>query len=386
MTLTHFRHLDYHQWAPEQDVISTDHYVVAASSTARGRAVLQRRPHPRPRRRPAVDADGALDERRQLAAGQPGEGPRPDAPQQPRARRPRRGHHRLLPVAPVARGLREVPLRPGPARRPRQRALARGRASSAPSRSASARCVGVDGRGRGRDPVGLPGRLGGLRPGHALLGPGLRPGGAHDGPPRCCATGITADVVHPGADLTATGSSSCPPSTSCATSTPPPSRRLPRPARRCWSPSSPGSATSRDHVRLGGYPGAFRDLLGVRVEEFFPARSTGEAVALSEGSGRLWTEDVTATSAPGPEHRTRTGRCRASRRHPQRRSAAGPRGTSAPCPTTTPSPRCSTGSPRRGVGPGRRRAPRRRGGPPSRHRRPLAVRSSTTPASSSAST
>jgi len=28
MTLTHFRHLDYHQWAPEQDVISTDHYVV----------------------------------------------------------------------------------------------------------------------------------------------------------------------------------------------------------------------------------------------------------------------------------------------------------------------------------------------------------------------
>ncbi len=30
MTLAHFRHLDYHRWAAEQDVVSTDHYVVAA--------------------------------------------------------------------------------------------------------------------------------------------------------------------------------------------------------------------------------------------------------------------------------------------------------------------------------------------------------------------
>ncbi|HVD21929.1 MAG TPA: beta-galactosidase, partial [Lapillicoccus sp.] len=30
MTLTSFRLLDYHRWAPEQDVVSTDHYVVAA--------------------------------------------------------------------------------------------------------------------------------------------------------------------------------------------------------------------------------------------------------------------------------------------------------------------------------------------------------------------
>ena len=28
MTMTRFRHLDYHQWAPHQDVVSTDHYVV----------------------------------------------------------------------------------------------------------------------------------------------------------------------------------------------------------------------------------------------------------------------------------------------------------------------------------------------------------------------
>ena len=126
MTLTHFRHLDYHQWAPEQDVISTDHYVVNRLAHPRAelsfsgdltRGLAGGRP---------VAADGALDQRRQLAAGQPRQGPRPDHPRQPRPRRPGRRHHRLLPVAPVALGLGEVPLGPGPPRRPRQRALPRG--------------------------------------------------------------------------------------------------------------------------------------------------------------------------------------------------------------------------------------------------------------------
>src|SRR5690606_41279736 len=31
-----------------------------------------------------------------------------------------------------------------------------------------------------------------------------------------------------------------------------------------------GIVDENDHVRLGGYPGAFRDLLGVRTEEFAP--------------------------------------------------------------------------------------------------------------------
>ena len=54
-----------------------------------------------------------------------------------------------------------------------------------------------------------------------------------------------------------------------------------------------GIATEDDHVRLGGYPGAFRELLGVRVEEFFPLMP-GSRVALGQGEGRLWSEDVTA--------------------------------------------------------------------------------------------
>ena len=48
-----------------------------------------------------------------------------------------------------------------------------------------------------------------------------------------------------------------------------------------------GITDEHDHVRLGGYPGAFRDLLGVRVEEFVPLRE-GEQVSLDEG----WTADV----------------------------------------------------------------------------------------------
>ncbi len=46
-----------------------------------------------------------------------------------------------------------------------------------------------------------------------------------------------------------------------------------------WS----GIVDEDDHIRLGGYPGAFRDLLGVRVEEFLPLRQ-GESVSLDDGT------------------------------------------------------------------------------------------------------
>lgn len=50
-------------------------------------------------------------------------------------------------------------------------------------------------------------------------------------------------------------------------------------------------------VRLGGYPGALRDLLGIRIEEFFPLPD-GETVPLSSGArGRTWTELMEVTSA-----------------------------------------------------------------------------------------
>jgi len=47
-----------------------------------------------------------------------------------------------------------------------------------------------------------------------------------------------------------------------------------------------------DRVRTGGYPGAFRDLLGVRTEEFFPL-GPGAVVSLDDGgTASLWTELV----------------------------------------------------------------------------------------------
>jgi beta-galactosidase len=73
-----------------------------------------------------------------------------------------------------------------------------------------------------------------------------------------------------------------------------------------------GTVDERDHVHLGGYPGAFRDLLGVRVEEFaplLPGRTVALAGELGDGmSGRVWTErgrasagtDVLAAFADGP--------------------------------------------------------------------------------------
>ncbi|MCO1656712.1 beta-galactosidase [Pseudonocardia sp. S2-4] len=58
-----------------------------------------------------------------------------------------------------------------------------------------------------------------------------------------------------------------------------------------------GIVDGHDHVRLGGYPGAFRDLLGVRVEEFAPLLP-GATVTLDDGSrADLWAEVVTAPDA-----------------------------------------------------------------------------------------
>jgi beta-galactosidase len=68
-----------------------------------------------------------------------------------------------------------------------------------------------------------------------------------------------------------------------------------------------GVADEHLRIRLGGYPGAFRDVLGVWSEEFFPLRQ-GETASLTDGStAALWTEhlhvktaDIVASYADGP--------------------------------------------------------------------------------------
>ncbi|WP_030378161.1 MULTISPECIES: beta-galactosidase [unclassified Streptomyces] len=69
-----------------------------------------------------------------------------------------------------------------------------------------------------------------------------------------------------------------------------------------------GVVDENDHVWLGGYPGALRELLGIRVEEFGPLLA-GEAVELDDGtSGTLWTDRIDVAD-PGTEVlvRYRTG-------------------------------------------------------------------------------
>jgi beta-galactosidase len=58
-----------------------------------------------------------------------------------------------------------------------------------------------------------------------------------------------------------------------------------------------GIVNENDHIRLGGYPGAFADLLGIRVEEFFPLHAA-ETVSLNRfGSGAIWSELGQPTTA-----------------------------------------------------------------------------------------
>ncbi|MET8174720.1 beta-galactosidase [Streptomyces clavifer] len=53
-----------------------------------------------------------------------------------------------------------------------------------------------------------------------------------------------------------------------------------------------GAVDTHDRVRTGGYPGAFRDLLGLVVDEYLPLRQ-GESALLSDGSrALLWSERV----------------------------------------------------------------------------------------------
>ncbi|SCL36267.1 beta-galactosidase [Micromonospora nigra] len=58
-----------------------------------------------------------------------------------------------------------------------------------------------------------------------------------------------------------------------------------------------GVADEHARVRLGGYPGALRDLLGVRVEEFHPLAADDRLPLTGGGTARLWSETVRLAGA-----------------------------------------------------------------------------------------
>ncbi|WP_405850377.1 beta-galactosidase [Streptomyces niveus] len=88
-----------------------------------------------------------------------------------------------------------------------------------------------------------------------------------------------------------------------------------------------GVVDENDHIWLGGHPGALRELLGIRIEEFGPLLD-GETVSLDgAGPGTLWTDRITVTD-PGAEVLARyetgvyAGRPAVTRRAAGRGSAA----------------------------------------------------------------
>lgn len=59
-----------------------------------------------------------------------------------------------------------------------------------------------------------------------------------------------------------------------------------------------GIVDENDHIWLGGYPGALRELLGIRVEEFGPLLDDDTVTLDNATTGTVWTDRITVT---GPE-------------------------------------------------------------------------------------
>ncbi|GAA1735207.1 beta-galactosidase [Luedemannella helvata] len=119
--------------------------------------------------------------------------------------------------------------------------------------------------------------------------------------------GIAADVAHPESDLDGYAVLLAPAlyalsDAGAANLT----RRVADGAHLVVGPYS-GVVDERHRVRTGGYPGALRDLLGVRIEEFYPLPA-GATIALTNGAtGYAWSElgradgaQVLVTYAEGP--------------------------------------------------------------------------------------
>jgi beta-galactosidase len=109
--------------------------------------------------------------------------------------------------------------------------------------------------------------------------------------------GATADVVHPSADLSGYRLVIVPTLYLCTDAAAQALAAYVEGGGHVLVTYFSGIVDEHDHVRLGGYPGAFRELLGVRTEEFAPLLP-GETVRLDDGStADVWTELVTVTDA-----------------------------------------------------------------------------------------
>jgi beta-galactosidase len=292
-----FNGLDYWQWAPEVDVVSTDHYLTARTKEN------------------YLDLAYAADLTRSLAGGEwlLMEHSTSAVNWQPRNAPKGPGEMIRNSLSHVARGSqgamffqwrasagrgREVALGDGAARRPRLHALARRGAPRRPPRQPGAGARLHRGR-TGRAAARLPEHLAEEHPAqpsddmtaeaeikrwHAAL---LR-------------LGITADLARPGGRLDRYRVVFVPSlylvSDADAANL---ASYVASGGTVLIGPYS-GVVDEFDHVRLGGYPGAFADLLGVRLEEFTPLLP-GASVGLDNGArGMVWSERGRATTRHRP--------------------------------------------------------------------------------------
>ena len=107
--------------------------------------------------------------------------------------------------------------------------------------------------------------------------------------------GIRADLVTTRADLTRHQVLMPPSCTSCPPTSRRTSRATPNGGGHLITTYFSAVVDENDHIWLGGYPGALRDLLGLRVEEFGPLLA-GDSVELDDATtGSLWTDRITVT-------------------------------------------------------------------------------------------
>ncbi|MBK9475220.1 MAG: beta-galactosidase [Tetrasphaera sp.] len=292
MTMHHFRELDYHRWAPHQDVVSTDHYVVASLE------------HPR------HELAFSGDLTRGLAGGRPWvlmEHSTSAVNWQPVNPAKRPGQTIRDSLTHVAHGADTV-------------GYFQWRASTAGSEkfhSALVPHAGADSE-RFREVArlgGVLGRLGELVGSRveadvaliwdfeaqwAVGGPGMPSGGGLDYPLAAHTIhrllldrGVACDVLAPGAPLTGYAVVVVPTTYLLSDDEAALIAQAADAGADVLVTFFSGISTRDDHVRLGGYPGALRELLGVRVEEFFPLLA-GESVALAPtGGGHTWSEWLT---------------------------------------------------------------------------------------------
>lgn len=109
--------------------------------------------------------------------------------------------------------------------------------------------------------------------------------------------GVTVDIVRPGADLTGYRLVVAPGLYLVSDAHAAELDRAVASGAHALVTFYSGIVDEHDRVRPGGYPGAWRDLLGIRVEEFAPVLP-GTTLALESGAtARLWADRIEVTDA-----------------------------------------------------------------------------------------